>query len=256
MTDNFGTTQANELDPVFKNGNSKSNIGMDLGLLWKSDKKFSAGIMVQDINEPSMALSSEKSSPLPRVFRFGLNYQNRTLALSGQINSGQSAGKSKQELFYTAGAEKWWLSNRFTKADMALRGSLMAGSKSFSQAGMGASFRLGNVQADYGFAIPLKDLGFGTTQGNHQITLSVRFGQAVAQIKSRLSQTEMESMLRTAFQQIEYYKQERQRIETQVQELQHQQEERSASLPNLRLTQGEQAQQVLMQRNYEDLLTR
>ena len=135
VTNNLGDTSS-QTDPVFKEGNSESNISVDMGGLWKFADKYAFGMMVQDVNEPDMALSNGGNGKIPKTIRSGVSYQNRTLTLMGQLNWSKSASSQDQELFYIVGGEKWWFSKRFTRADWGLRGSLMSGSNSFNQWGM------------------------------------------------------------------------------------------------------------------------
>ena len=253
-TNDSGFTNLSKTDPAFKDGNSKSNIGLDFGLLWQLGKKYSLGVMVQDINEPDMAIASQSQDKVPMILRSGLAWQDRSLILSGQINSGPSAGRSSRDTFFIASIEKWWLSSKLMNADLALRGSFSAGPQSFNQTSLGISYRLGNAQLDYGFFIPLKDLGLGSTQGNHQFSLTFRFGKAILNTEIKTRRRSIESLIRKAEQQIEYYRQETQKTVLELAQLQDRGSQRTLDISHRRIEKGEAAAVHYISDQYEEEL--
>ncbi len=206
--DNSGFIDASGIDSIYAGGNSKSNAGLDLGILWKANDKYTVGAMVQDINEPDLALTGSSRDSAPMVIRSGIAYQERRFTLAGQLNAVKSAGSLNREAFAALACEKWVDSTRFTRGDLGFRGSFSAGPRSFSQVALGLSYRIGAIQMDYGFLMPLKGVGFGSSQGNHRMTLSFRFGNINPDSDSEIVTRETGSILKKSEQELEYYSRE------------------------------------------------
>ena len=180
QTSNSGVVETEKSDPVFAGGNSKSNIAVDLGVLFRPYPKYSYGLMFQNLNEPNLAISDSNSDPAKMTLRSGAAYQQNNLTLMGELNTKKSLG-SRRDFLGVFAVEKWWVGAGFTRGDLAARGALAIGSRSFSQVTIGFSYRLNVAQVDYGFLMPLGGITFGSSQGNHRITLTLRFGKTMAE---------------------------------------------------------------------------
>lgn len=189
-TDNNAITDLGQSDPVFSQGNSKSNISLDFGYLFRPWRNYSFGMMFQNINEPNMAISETDHDPLRMTIRGGFAYNERRVSIIGDVQTKKSIG-NKRDIFFTTAAERWWLNAIFGRADVALRTSVAFGSRDFSQLTAGLSYRVNSLQIDYGFVMPLSGITFGNSQGTHRISLTMRFGK-------RLSGPEEEAALRAA----------------------------------------------------------
>ncbi len=76
LCNNFSLDKRASIDPVFRNGKSKSNIGFDIGLLTTrlipNLPNLFVGFIVKNINEPNMGLS--RNDPVYREFGIGVSY--------------------------------------------------------------------------------------------------------------------------------------------------------------------------------------
>ncbi|MBI4803271.1 MAG: conjugal transfer protein TraF [Elusimicrobia bacterium] len=173
---NYGNSGfvAGRADPVFANGNTAAGIGMDLGILYEPFNGYSMGLSLQNINQPKVSLRD--CDRIPALIRFGIARRSSPLLLASEIRTREfiRGVRDYQAVF---GAERWWRPKK--NSSFALRGSLAAGSRSFSQFTLGLGYRVNDVQVDYSFLIPLSGVSFGSTGGTHRISLSMRFGNTV-----------------------------------------------------------------------------
>ena len=226
QTSDLAKVETEKSDPAFAGGSSKSNIAADVGFLFCPYKKISYGLMLQNLNEPNLAISDSNSDPVPMTLRSGITYKENNLMFMGELYTKKSlsSGRDIRGIF---AAEKWWLGAGFTKADLAARGSLAVGSRSFSQMGIGFSYRVNGVQMDYGFLIPLGGITFGESKGSHRITLTLRFGKTLpepeyelraraAEISAQKAEGEIQQLKKES----EKMNQEQEKIETQSKESQ------------------------------------
>lgn len=189
QTNNQAVVDLSKTDPVFARGSSRSNVGLDFGFLYRPYHNYSFGIMFQNINEPNMSISDSKDR-VPRTIRSGLAFNRRGMTLLGELDMKQSIGNG-YDLFFNTAVEQWWTDRRYLKGELAARGALGFGSRSFSQISTGFSYRWEYISFDYAFLMPLGGLSFGTTQGNHRFSLTLKFGRIV-------TQSEYEQRMKTA----------------------------------------------------------
>ncbi len=251
LADNMGFIDATKTDPIYANGNSRSNVGLDLGILWKASGKYSVGTMIQDLNEPDMAIASGSRDIVPMVIRSGVAYQDRRFTLAGQLNAVKSASGMSRDSFVTFAGEKWVDSSRFTKGDLGFRGSFSAGPQSWSQVTMGLSYRIGAVQIDYAFLMPLKGVGFGTTQGNHRMTLSFRFGKVMPSPEAEEITKDVEVILKKAEQELDFYSQESSKVNKEIVNRKLNSEENISEIRGRRMAEGN----VASDKRLENLFT-
>jgi long-subunit fatty acid transport protein len=157
-------------DPV--SGSSKGNIGVDLGLLWKSPIQGAQfGLLVKNLNQPNMAKTTVKgdsdAGKLPMDVHVGASYRMHENSLV-----------SAQWILRDVSDQK--TSRLLVGGEMRVVGGLMlraGGSKLFESdasgdinAGLG--YTMGKVLFDYGYNLPL-DLT--ETNGAHRFSFGYRF---------------------------------------------------------------------------------
>ncbi len=194
QTSNSGVTDPAKTDPAFSDGDSAWNIGFDLGAIYRPAYNYSYGFSIENINEPNLAVASKNSDPVPMTIRGGMAYSDGSLALLTALDSRKSSSGIDRDIHFTAAGEKWWLGSAFANGDLSARGSLVFGSRSYSRLAFGFSFRLESVQMDYGFLMPLHGASLGTTQGTHQLTMTLRFGKVIIEpdYELRMRQAELD----------------------------------------------------------------
>ena len=201
-TSNTGVTDPNLSDPAFDDGESKWNIGLDLGVLYRPSYNYSYGFAIENINEPDLSITKGNSDPVPMLIKGGMAYSDGSLTLMSALDSRKGAGGIDRDMRFTMAGEKWWLGSAFANGDLAFRGSLAFGSRDFVRMAMGLSMRLAAMQLDYGFFMPLRGATLGTTQGNHRVTLSLRFGPVIVEpdyeVRMRSAELDMKKAQRAA----------------------------------------------------------
>lgn len=240
QTNDFGVVDTTKVDPVFASGNSKSNIGLDMGLLYKPYRNYSYGLMLQNLNEPNMAIADNDRDVLPLTLRTGIAYNERNLILLGELDTRKTLAHSRDYYFNTA-AEKWWLGAGFARGDLAVRSSLGFGSRSYSQITMGMSYRIDAFQLDYGFLMPLGGISFGSSQGNHRITLTLRFGKTVSEPDYEIRVKAAETSLKEAEDELENARQESEKMARELESLKQESEKRKAEIEQTRKSVGREA---------------
>lgn len=240
QTSNLGVIDTTKVDPVFAGGNSKSNIGLDFGLLYRPYRNYSYGLMLQNLNEPNMAISNADKDILNMGIRTGVAYNERSLVLLGELDTKKSIGSGRDYIFNTA-AEKWWVGSGFARGDLAVRGALGFGTRSFSQMTMGLSYRLDAFQIDYGFLMNLSGITLGTSQGNHRITLTLRFGKTVAEPDYENRVKAAESSLKDAEEELENARRESEKMAKELEQLRLESEKRKSEIEQTRRTVGREA---------------
>ncbi len=157
-------------DPVLQNS-SKSNIDVDLGFLWRVKPRWTAGLMIQHLMEPNIGFSAEDK--LGRNIKLGGAYKTPFSTLTGDVRL-QSAPDGSTDKILAVATEKWLPT--LLHGSFGVRGSLALGSRDFRQMSVGLSYKIGRMQFDYGFALPLG--GLTSTSGSHRLGLTMRFGRA------------------------------------------------------------------------------
>lgn len=171
---NTGIVSPGVSDPVLQN-NSRSNIDLDWGVLYRVKPRLTLGMAVQHFLEPNVAFSAGDSDPLKRNIKFGAAYKTPFSTLSSDLDF-LRAPDGTTDKHLSLGAEKWLPT--LLHGAFGVRGSLAIGSRSYRQVGVGLSYRLRQLQFDYGFTIPLG--GIAGTAGSHRLGLVFRFGRAGA----------------------------------------------------------------------------
>jgi hypothetical protein len=240
QTDNLAARNPNAVDPVFMNGNSQSSYGVDFGLLFRPFRNYSYGLLLQNLNEPNMAIASGDRDIVPMLVRSGVAYTERNLTLIGEIDTQRKLG-SGRDTHFTAGAEKWWVGAGFAQGDIGFRGSLAFGSRNYSQITMGLSYRLEAIQIDYGFLMPLGGITFGGTQGNHRITFSLRFGKTIAEPDYELRMRAAENAAKKAEEELEAARKESEQLARQLERMKEVSQKRRVTVEEIRQKSGNTA---------------
>jgi len=161
-------------DPVFAGGNSKSNITMDIGLLYKPIPRrfrgFSAGVVVKNITQPDVGLKNQDMVPLEigigaafKIDEFG-SIKNILSAVDFTYRN-QDWSNVEDKLNIHLGAEAWFINEIL---GLRLGGNYNELSFGFSIKPKIKSRLL--LQFDYALLWPLQ---IQETTGTHKFSLSV-----------------------------------------------------------------------------------
>lgn len=159
------------VDPVLQRG-SKSNLDLDLGLLYRVRPKISVGLAVVHLFEPNIAFSDSDTDRLGRNVKLGAAYQTSWTSFTGDLQFLKAPDRSTDKVF-TMAAEKWLPT--LMHGTFGIRGSVGLGSRQYRQMTAGLSYKIYKMQVDYGFAIPLGTIS--STFGTHRLGMSFRFGR-------------------------------------------------------------------------------
>lgn len=158
-------------DPVLSGPNGKTALDTDLGLLYRYQHRYFAGLAVKHLNEPDLAFSSADKAPLPRAFRLGLGYKALWMNLASELRMDRSADGALEKEF-ALGAERYFAT--LHTGQLGLRGGLSFGRKDHRQLAAGLSYRINKIQVDYSFQMPLGALQ--GTAGTHRLGMTLHFG--------------------------------------------------------------------------------
>lgn len=165
QVDNFDAA-----DPV--SGSTKGNVGVDVGALWRSPiQGAQVGLLVKNVNQPNMAKTKvageSDAGKLPMDVHLGASYRlNENSLLSAQwILRDVSDQKSSRLL---VGGEMRVVGGLLLRAG----GSKLFETDASGDLNAGLGYRLGKVQFDYGYNLPL-DLT--ETNGAHRFSFGYQF---------------------------------------------------------------------------------
>lgn len=154
-------------NPYFSGGSSAGGLGIDLGALIRILPQWSAGIHLENINQPRVALLADQA-PVPAGIRLGTAWRAAAgnLALDLRLQSDQYR--------VAGGGEMWWLNQT-----IATRCGAALGDHGLREATCGFSFRFANEdwggQLDYALLYPWGDFSGGGL--SHTFNLSFDFGR-------------------------------------------------------------------------------
>ena len=157
-------------DPVLQKA-SRTNFDGDVGFLWRVQPRWTMGVMIQHLMEPNVGFSD--ADKLGRNLKFGSAYKTPFSTLSGDVRL-QTAPDGTTDKIAAVAAEKWLPT--LLHGSFGVRGALSLGSRDFRQLSTGLSYKIGRMQFDYGFALPIG--GLTATSGSHRMGLTLRFGRA------------------------------------------------------------------------------
>ena len=174
IVDDAGNVQSGTPAIFAQNGNSQNAISADMGVLYRLTDRYTAGVSVQDVNEPDMALSSTDQDHIPRTIRTGLAYQgSRGLSVTTGLNIWKSSC-CQQDFKGMAGVEKWWTAPVY--GEWAARGGMAFGTRELRQFSMGFGYRFTSFRIDYAFMFNMSGVVIGDTAGTHRFSIAYRFG--------------------------------------------------------------------------------
>ncbi len=154
--------QKGGIDPVFKDGYSRTGFSANLGLLYGLGRHHSVGLTLCDINQPDMGLADKDRIAL--ATKLGYAYRSRSLNMTSDLTF------KGRDIAISAGTEKW-----FMDKTLAVRGGLGIGEREYASLSLGASYRYSRLfQFDYSFVYPLR--GVSSFSGSHRFSLTLRFG--------------------------------------------------------------------------------
>lgn len=158
-------------DPVLSGANNASAPDLDFGLLYRTEGPLTLGLSVKHILEPNLAFSAGEHDPVTRAYRLGLAYRKLWVNLASEVKLERAPdGGLYKEL--GLGAERYFPT--LNMGHFGVRGGLAVGSHEFRQLSTGLTYRLGKLQFDYAFLIPLG--GIPGAAGSHRIGMVFHFG--------------------------------------------------------------------------------
>ncbi len=157
-------------------GGVASAYGVSVGVLGRVMDCVEIGFFGQGLNEPKRAASFVNRS----VYRASAGYRALTYSVAAQLNNSQAAYQEGRNWSGTLAGEKWLFSNQFTKADIAVRGSISSGPDQWRQWAVGTTYQRRFLRMDYAFIMPFQADGWTSAQASHRLTLSVLFGRSTA----------------------------------------------------------------------------
>lgn len=168
-----GLTATGVADPVLSGKSAVSAFDADLGLLYRLNKNYSAGLEIMHLPSPNMAFSSADTDRLPMHAKLGFTYSSLLSNIVAQYET-LTAPTGSRDHRVTMALERWfpWL----LVGNIGARAALSVGSREFRQATAGLSYRSGRVSVDYGFSMPINSIA--STSGSHRLSFSIRFGPA------------------------------------------------------------------------------
>ncbi|MDD5210250.1 MAG: type IX secretion system membrane protein PorP/SprF [Elusimicrobiales bacterium] len=168
-----GMTATGVADPVLSGKSAVNAFDADLGLLYKLNRNYTAGLELMHLTQPNMAFSSADTDKLPLHAKLGLSYNSLLSNIVAQYET-LTAPTGTRDHRVTMAMERWfpWL----LVGNIGVRAALSVGSREFRQATAGLSYRSGRVGVDYGFAMPINSIA--STSGSHRLSFSIRFGPA------------------------------------------------------------------------------
>lgn len=166
-----GINATGQSDPVLSGRNSQGFYDLDLGLLYRTPKRYSLGLNVQHLTRPNIAFSSSDEERLPMRIKAGLGYKSlwTNFALETHFQESPSGSLDKD---FILGAERYFPTLDY--GQFGIRASLGIGSRDFRQITAGLTYRISKLQVDYGFIVPLGTVQ--STLGTHRVALTIHFG--------------------------------------------------------------------------------
>ncbi len=161
----------NTPDPYLQNG-SKSNLDMDLGLLWQVLPHWDAGFQVQHLNQPNIAFTPGQTDLLQRNMKLGGAYRTPFSTIDADFDL-VTAPDGSLSRDVNIGFEKWLPTLLY--GAFALRGGVGYGTDYYRQLTVGLSYKIHRLQVDYGYVMPVG--GFASTTGSQRIGVTWRFGE-------------------------------------------------------------------------------
>ena len=152
-------------DPLLAAGRSQSAMGLDLGVQYRFTRAYALGVAVRNINAPNMALG-DGTDKAPAVWTASMARKLRAGSLDLEIMNWKS---TENNMRFSLGGETWF------KNGFGLRAGGSLGSRNYSTASFGGSFKSESFQFDYAMIYPLQ--GVQGTIGMQQVSVTIRLGK-------------------------------------------------------------------------------
>jgi hypothetical protein len=154
-------------NPYFSQKTSVTGWGLDLGGLAKLGKNITAGLSLDNLNQPNMAVNSGSVSVVPFQIRAGLAWRENAWDAATDVLWYADA------LRFSAGGEYWWFDRL-----IATRLGVAANDQGLAEGTVGVSLRIQRPiwtgQLDYAFINPFG--AFAGAGATHQFNLTIYFG--------------------------------------------------------------------------------
>jgi hypothetical protein len=158
-------------DPLLAKSKSSSAMGLDLGMQYRLTQAYALGFAARNINSPDLAIGTQKDAA-PAVYTFALARKMRNGSLDLEIMNWKATDNNMR---FSLGGEHWF------KSGLGLRAGGGFGSRNYSAASFGASYKMESIQFDYATVLPLQ--GIQGTMGIQQISFVLRLGEGLPRRK-------------------------------------------------------------------------
>lgn len=156
-------------DPLLSGPNSKGVPDLDLGVLYRFPRRFQVGLAITHLTSPDVGFSG--GDRVERGIALGGAFKSLWLSLIGELKMRKAAdGATARDMIFAA--ERYFPTLDY--GQFGLRGSLGLGTGDWRQLGLGGSYRVNKVQADYAYLVPVGPVK--GQSGAHRVGLTFHFG--------------------------------------------------------------------------------
>lgn len=164
----YGEDLYTAINPVFKIGNSKSAMGVDIGIMNNvgdsgMGEGYRFGVSLMNVNRPDLGIKYE--SRMPMEGKIGINFYSWYWNMGGELDYKEGDGVTA-----SIGGERWMMEER-----LALRGGVRFGVREYRKVSLGMSYGDTWYRVNYAFIYPLSSLQAGL--GTHKIDFAVYMGR-------------------------------------------------------------------------------
>ena len=154
-------------DEVFSNGYSKSGYTIDLGLQYSPIYGYNIGFAILNFIEPNLGL--KYADNVSNEIKLGVSRASKDLILTIDLSTKRFIDTEYKLNF---GAEKYF------RGGFGIRGGLSIGPRRNTSLSAGLTYKIENLQFDYGFFLPLSGI---SSFGSHRVGLTFRFGKVYSE---------------------------------------------------------------------------
>jgi len=160
---NYTQDAYSSINPVFRHGTSKTNLGVDFGVMSFIKDNIVIGMKFENINQPDVGL--KHTDIVPIKISIGTSYKTRFLIATTEIFF------QDKDNIWLSGLEKTLFKC------LKLRGGVGLGNRNFARLSFGAGYEIRNIFFDWGFYLPVGSIQ--NTLGTHIISFGYKFGGLV-----------------------------------------------------------------------------
>ncbi len=180
-------------DPVLSGSQSKTAYDTDVGLLYRTPRRYSFALSVSHLNQPDVGFAG--TDKLPMRTKLGFGFKSLWMNLAAELGMQKSPKGTLDQDAVLAG-ERFFPS--FDLGTLGVRAGLAIGSREFRQISIGLSYIINKIQADYAFLMPIS--GVSGTAGTHRMGLSFHFGAMTSEEQlSKELVSKMQNLRKTPF---------------------------------------------------------